>query len=45
MQNNDVVYMCPYCLGTEPCWCGNKEEYIKMWEFVYRAFMSCNPSI
>lgn len=44
MQSNDVVYICPYCLGTEPCWCGNK-EYIRMWKFVYEAFISCKPTI
>lgn len=44
MQDNDVVYICPKCLGLKECWCGNN-EYIRMWEFVYRAFLSCKPSI
>ena len=44
MQNDDIVYICPKCLGTKPCWCGNN-EYIRMWEFVHRAFLSCKPTI
>ena len=47
MQDNtekDIVYMCVNCKGLKLCWCGDK-EYIKMWEFVYRAFKSCKPTI
>lgn len=43
-EKNDLIYVCPKCFGYAPCWCGNK-EYIGMWEFVYKAFLSCKPSI
>lgn len=48
MQNNydkdwDVVYYCKNCKGLKDCWC-NKKDYIKMWEFVYRAMKAVKPT-
>lgn len=43
-MSDNIVCVCPKCFGTEPCWCGNN-KYIRMWQFVYNAFISCKPSI